>query len=174
MDREAFETLARYNAWMNRKLLDAASTLDDASRKEDRGLTFGVVPASIHGVFNHVLLGDRVWMGRFTGAELAPGEIGPGGVRSLGQELYADYDALRHARFAMDEALQRWVSALTPARLQAPLRRGKGPAMPLWCSVLHMFNHQTHHRGQVHAMMTRIGLQAPVTDLFLMPEEEEP
>jgi uncharacterized damage-inducible protein DinB len=110
--------LARYNRWMNEKLYAVAAKLTDEERKRDRAAFF----RSIHGTFNHRLLADRVWMGRFTGVSLPGDWMGPGGIRSLDQELYADFDELRHERGKTDLEIESWVAGLSAESLAAPLR----------------------------------------------------
>lgn len=163
--------LARYNRWMNEKLYALAATMSDEARKRDCGAFF----KSIHGTFNHLLLADKVWLGRFTGATAPEGFMGPDGIRSLDQELFVDFEELRSARLATDEQLSRWISELTEARLAAPLvfmRRGQRHEAPLWWMVAHVFNHQTHHRGQVTTLFTQLGYDPGVTDLFAMLRDE--
>ncbi|PKN54131.1 MAG: damage-inducible protein DinB [Deltaproteobacteria bacterium HGW-Deltaproteobacteria-14] len=159
--------LARYNRWMNDKLYGLAATLSDEARKRDRSAFF----KSIHGTFNHILLADRVWLARFEGVTVPEGFIGPGGIRSLEQELYADFADLRRERALTDNELSGWISRLTPERLAAPfayVRRGQRQESPLWWAVAHVFNHQTHHRGQVTTLLTQQGCDPGVTDLFAM------
>ena len=144
--------LARYNRWMNDKLYGLAATLSDDARKRDAGAFF----KSIHGTFNHLLLADRVWLARFTGV-IVPEE-------------------LRGERVTTDDELSAWVSGLTHERLAAPLvytRRGQRQESPLWWAVAHVFNHQTHHRGQITALLTQQGCDPGVTDLFAMLREEQ-
>jgi uncharacterized damage-inducible protein DinB len=163
--------LARYNRWMNDKLYAAAATLSDEARKRDGGAFF----KSIHGTFNHILLADRVWLGRFTGVTVPDGFMGPGGIRTLDQELYADFDELRRERTRTDDELSTWVAGLTRDRLAAPLvfvRRGQPQESPLWWSVAHVFNHQTHHRGQITTLLTQQGCDPGVTDMVVMLREE--
>lgn len=170
MSPEWLNALARYNRWMNDKLYAVAASLDDETRKRDCGAFF----KSIHGTFNHLLLADRVWLGRFKGIQNPDGFMGPG-IRTLDQELFSDFDDLRHERAATDEELAAWVATLTPERLAAPIsfmRRGKLHESPLWWSVAHVFNHQTHHRGQVTTVFNQLGHDAGVTDLFAMFNEE--
>lgn len=162
---------ARYNRWMNDKLYGLAATLSDEARKRDAGAFF----RSIHGTFNHLLLADRVWLARFTAMSIPDGHMGPGGIRSLDQELYPDFDDLRRERALTDEALSAWISGLTAERLAAPLvymRRGQRQESPLWWAVAHVFNHQTHHRGQITTLLTQQGCDPGVTDLFAMLREE--
>src|SRR5204863_826475 len=113
---EWLSALVRYNAWMNDKLYAVAATLSDEERKRDRGAYF----KSIHGTLNHLLVADRIWLARFQGLVSSDGFIGPG-IRSLDQELYADFAELRLQRRLTDEQLSGWISELTPERLAAPL-----------------------------------------------------
>jgi uncharacterized damage-inducible protein DinB len=167
MTPEYVRVMARYNRWMNDKLYAVAEKLTDAERKKDRGAFFG----SIHHTLNHLLLGDRVWLGRFTGAALQEGEMGPGGIRSLDQELYADFDELRRARAQTDDEIDAFVGTLTEEKLTGNLRylrRGVVNEFPLWHAVVHLFNHQTHHRGQVTTLLVQAGQDPGVTDLVAM------
>lgn len=171
MSAEWLAALARYNRWMNDKLYGLAATLSDEARKSDGGAFF----KSIHGTFNHILLADRIWLGRFKGMSFPDGFMGPGGIRSLDQELYADFEELRCERVRTDDELSAWISELTPERLATPLviaRRGKRQESPLWWSVVHVFNHQTHHRGQITTLLTQRGCNPGVTDLVAMLREE--
>jgi uncharacterized damage-inducible protein DinB len=121
------------------------------------------------------LLADRVWLARFKGVTVPNGFMGPGGIRSLDQELYVDFEDLRRERVLTDDELSGWVAGLTPERLAAPLeyiRRGQKQKSPLWQAVAHVFNHQTHHRGQITALLTQQGCDPGVTDLFAMLREE--
>jgi len=167
MTPEYARVMARYNRWMNDKLYAVAGKLTDAERKEDRGAFFG----SVHRTFNHLLLADRVWLGRFTGAALQPGEMGPGGIRSLDQELYADFDELRRERAKTDDEITGYAAALTEEKLAGNLRyvrRGAVNEFPLWHAVAHFLNHQTHHRGQVTTLLMQAGHDPGVTDLVAM------
>jgi len=163
--------LARYNRFMNDKLYALAATLGDDARKRDQGAFF----KSIHATFNHLLLADRVWLARFTGVTLEDEFLGPGGIRTLDQEIYVEFEHLRAERVRTDEELAQWISGLTVERLAAPLvykRRGQRQEVPLWWAVVHLFNHQTHHRGQVTTLLTQQGCDPGVTDLFAMLREE--
>jgi len=171
MSPECLAALGRYNRWMNDKLFGLAAQLSDETRKRDVGAFF----KSIHGTFNHLLVADRVWLGRFYGVTLPDGHMGPGGIRSLDQELYADFDELRGERRRTDDELSAWVSTLTEQRLAGTLsfkRRGQLVECPLWWTVAHVFNHQTHHRGQITTAFTQLGHDPGVTDLFAMLREE--
>jgi uncharacterized damage-inducible protein DinB len=155
--------MARYNQWQNRSLYAAADMLDDAARRLDRGAFFG----SIEDTLNHLLWGDTIWMSRFAGTpKPAPGE-------KRSQIAIADWDALKQARLAFDRTLVDWTAALDPDWLAHDLTwfsgaAGKEMTRPRWLLVAHMFNHQTHHRGQVHAMLTAAGAKPDDTDLMLL------
>jgi uncharacterized damage-inducible protein DinB len=162
--------LARYNRWMNEKLYAVSATITDEERRRDRGAFF----KSIHGTLNHLLLADRVWMGRFIGVSLPSDWLGPGGILSLDQELYADFDELRRERAKTDHEIESWVGGLSAERLSAPLRytrKGRAYDEPLVWSVAHLFNHQTHHRGQVTTLLMQAGHDPGVTDLIAMLRE---
>lgn len=171
MSQDWLKSLARYNRWMNDSMYAAASSLSDETRKRDCGAFF----KSIHGTLNHLLVADRIWMGRFTGVELVPPFIGPGGIVSIDQELFSDFEELRRQRAKTDQEISAWVEQLHSDKLNAPLvftRRGKRFEQPLWWAVSHLFNHQTHHRGQVTTLLFQNGVDPGVTDLFAMFLEE--
>lgn len=166
MNTRLARTMAAYNRWMNDKLYAVCGELSDAERKADRGAFFG----SIHGTLNHLLLADRVWMGRFTAEPYA--------VRGLDQELYADFAELRREREAEDRRIERWAAALTDEALDGQLEYTTivNPAprrSDLWLCVSHLFNHQTHHRGQLTALLAQAGKDYGVTDLMWMPGADE-
>ena len=170
MSSEWLGVMARYNRWMNDKLYTLVAGLGDEARKRDSGAFF----KSIHGTLNHLLLTDRVWLARFKGVPAPDGFMGPG-IRSLEQELYADFEELRRERALTDDELSGWVAELTPERLAAPLvfmRRGHKLESPLWGTVAHLFNHQTHHRGQITTLLSQQGHDPGVTDLVAMLREE--
>jgi len=102
--------MARYNQWMNSRLYELAATLSDKQRKQDMGAFF----KSMHATFNHLLLADKIWMGRFTGEPFA--------AKTLNQELYADFADLRAERERMDQRIVQWADAMTLADWQADLR----------------------------------------------------
>ncbi|MCB9583671.1 MAG: damage-inducible protein DinB [Polyangiaceae bacterium] len=171
MSVEWLGALARYNRWMNEKLYGAAATLSDEARKRDAGAFF----KSIHGTFNHILLADRVWLARFTNVPVPDGDFGPGGIRSLDQELYSDFEELRRERAVTDDALSVWIAELTSEQLSGALvymRRGRQEQFPLWWAVSHVFNHQTHHRGQITTLLVQQGCDPGVTDLVAMLRDE--
>jgi uncharacterized damage-inducible protein DinB len=162
---------ARYNRWMNDKIYTAAAGLTDEARKRDVGAFF----RSIHGTLNHLMVADRVWLGRFRGLPVADGDMAPG-IRSLDQELYADFEELRRQRSALDDELTSWVGGVTEEQLAGPLvyrRFGAQLECTLRWAVAQVFNHQTHHRGQVTALLTQQGCDPGATDLFAMLKEEQ-
>ena len=167
-----YEAMARYNRWMNEKLYSLCEGLPDEARKRDMGAFF----RSVHGTLNHILLADHAWMRRFTGDLEAfrfyDQARRPIEVRSLDQELYADFDALRAVRRRTDEQIERWTTELSDEDLQGPLRYrtsgGEEQEHPLWWAVSHFFNHQTHHRGQVTTLLKQLGIDPGVTDLAVM------
>lgn len=160
-----YEAMARYNRWMNDKLYALAATLTDEERKRPMGAFFG----SIHGTFNHLLLADRTWMARFGAGEPPP-------VRSLSDELYADFDELRGERAKTDRALEAYVASLTDRALEGTLAyrtmAGAEQAHPLWIALTHVFNHQTHHRGQATTLFSQLGRDPGVTDALVMLRDE--
>jgi uncharacterized damage-inducible protein DinB len=169
---ELVNAFARYNRWMNEKLYALCAQLSDEERKQDRGAFF----KSIHRTLNHILLADRVWLSRFQGATVPNGFMAPGGIRSLDQELYTDFQELCRERERTDGELSDWISALNEERLAAPLtyvRHGQKIHSPLYFAVAHVFNHQTHHRGQVTTLLTQYGHDPGVTDFWAMLREEE-
>jgi uncharacterized damage-inducible protein DinB len=158
------QRMARYNRWQNENLYGVADTLSDAERNRPRGAFFG----SIHATLSHLLWGDRAWMSRFAGTPRPEGGI-PGSV-----SLYPDWDVLKRERTAFDAVIIDWADRLDPAWLTDDLTwyslAAKAQlAKPKWLLVTHMFNHQTHHRGQVHCLLTQAGGKPADTDLTFMP-----
>ena len=170
MPVDQYRALARYNAWMNRRLYGLAAGLPDDERRRDRGAFF----RSIHGTLNHLLLADRVWLARFTGdRDRYASRDGAGAViaiTGLAQELYAGFDDLARERAATDADIVVWADGLDEDRLAATFRyktmTGAPSEHPLWWAVGHFFNHQTHHRGQVTTLLKQAGVDAGVTDLI--------
>jgi len=161
-------TMETYNRWMNDRLYDCCSKLSDEERKREAGAFF----KSIHGTLNHLLLGDRIWLGRFMGKPFA--------VKSLDQELYSDFTQLRSERKATDAGISDWISTLSENDIAGELSyvsvvNPKPRRIPLWVAVTHFFNHQTHHRGQLTTLLVQRGIDPGVTDLIWLPElQREP
>jgi uncharacterized damage-inducible protein DinB len=165
IDAAYVQRLARYNRWQNDNLYGVADRLGDAERRRDRGAFFG----SIHGTLSHLLWADGTWMSRFTDMPKPAGSI------ASSTTLYPDWSGLRRERTAMDERIVRWSEAVDPQWLAGDCVWFSNAAQreirkPMWAVVAHFFNHQTHHRGQVHAMLTQAGGKPGDTDLFLLPE----
>lgn len=163
IDRTFVTTMAHYNRWQNQSLYAAAASLSDADRKLNRGAFF----RSIHGTLNHVLWADEVWMGRLNGRPHPATPI------HTSADRYPLWEELRAARTGLDADLVAWAETLDPAwLLQSPATSSSGSTTKTPRThaflVVHMFNHQTHHRGQVHAMLTAAGAQPGDTDLLKM------
>ena len=146
---DTFRTMAQYNRWMNGRLHAVCAEIPDAERKRDRGAFF----KSIHGTFNHLLLGDRLW---------------------LDQELYADFDELRAQRARTDEEILDFVDSLDEEALARDFRfttivNPDEHVFPFRHVLLQFFNHQTPHRGQVTTLIKQAGYEPGVTDLMWLP-----
>lgn len=156
---------ARYNRWQNQTVYAAAATLPDGSRKRNMGAFF----KSIHGTLNHLMVADWLWMSRFDGEPVA--------VTALNQELYDDFDELSRHRSNTDDRIDRFIGTLTNERLADTLtyRRMSGNqaemTKPLDAALVHFFNHQTHHRGQVTTLLMQCGIDPGVTDLLALPAD---
>jgi uncharacterized damage-inducible protein DinB len=166
MTYRRYKMFAAYNAWCNERLYDAAATVSDADYRADRGAFF----KSLHGTLNHLLLGDRIWMNRFTGEFELP--------KSLGEILYDDFAALRADRLKMDASIIRYINGLTEADLGKTIRyrtfsRPADIEQVLAPALDHFFNHQTHHRGQAHALLSSIvgPDRTPSFDLIIYQRE---
>lgn len=162
--KSRYRMFAGYNAWCNERLYAAAATVSDADYRADRGAFF----KSLHGTLNHLLVGDRIWMRRFTGVGPKP--------PSLDAILYDDFEALRAARRKEDTLITRYIDRLSDADLNGALRyttvvRPQTIEQPLMPALDHFFNHQTHHRGQAHGLLTAIAGTAPSLDLLLFQRE---
>jgi uncharacterized damage-inducible protein DinB len=154
-----FVMFSRYNAWANERLYDAVAALPDADFRADRGTFF----KSMHGTLNHLLVTDRIWMQRFTSEGEAPDR--------LDAILFDVFAPLRVAREAEDRRILAYVETLDESKLAGLIkyRRVSTPdevIQPLWPALAHWFNHQTHHRGQAHAILTGLLGRAPELDLL--------
>lgn len=161
-----FELMATYNAWANARLYGAAATLSDADYRRSVGAFFG----SLHGTLNHVLAADRIWLRRFTGSGEHPDR--------LDAILYADLAGLAAARRAEDARIIAWVAGLEVAALDDVLAYatlGGATQQQVLREVLaHFFNHQAHHRGQAHTILTLLGVtDPPPLDLLVMLRERD-
>ena len=160
---EYFRVMADYNMWMNERLFELCRSIDDAERKSDKAAFFG----SIHGTLNHILYGDLAFMSRFTGD--------PAVIPELGVELHDDFDELWQARSSLDNRICGWSSKLTAEWLEQELTYTSKVdvitrTVPQWVLVVHMLNHQTHHRGQITTIFSQLGLDVGTTDIPFMPQ----
>ena len=156
--------MARYNHWQNENLLAAAETLTPARREEDRGAFFG----SILGTLSHVLWGDAAWMSRFEGGPPPRGDL------QNSATAFPDWPNYVADRRAMDRRIADWAAALSEADLDGDLEWYSAAArrhmkIAKATAVIHLFNHATHHRGQVHALLTAAGATPGDTDLPFLP-----
>ncbi|GAC1336011.1 MAG: DinB family protein [Bradyrhizobium sp.] len=155
-----YRMFGHYNAWANGRLYEAAARLAPEQYRADRGAFF----KSVHGTLNHLLVTDRIWMRRFTGEGDAPNR--------LDAILFETFDQLRAARVAEDRRIVGFVDGLDDGRIAGTFkyRRVSSPQeieQQLASALAHWFNHQTHHRGQVHALLTGLLGEAPEIDLLI-------
>ena len=153
-----FQMFAWYNRWANELLYAAAADLSDEEYRLDLGLFFG----SIHRTLNHLLVADRIWMKRFTGEGDHP--------KQLDAIITDNFITLRDLRHAEDERICRYTDSLNADKLAGrftytTVSDMRTMSQRLAPSLAHLFNHQTHHRGQIHAALTRLGTDAPSLDL---------
>ena len=156
-----FQQLAAYNSWANARLYEAALALPEDLYRADVGVFFG----SLHRTLNHLLLTDRLWLTRLTGVGAQP--------KRLDEILYEDRLELARARLAVDARLVVVVGGYDDATLVRPhayqTTSGKPQEQPLSDILLHLFNHQTHHRGQAHACLSITTRQEPPSlDLLIL------
>ena len=157
--KQHFRMMAAYNAWANDAVYAASEALGQAERDRDLGAFF----KSITGTLNHILVGDRIWMKRFTGEGDAP--------KTLDTVLFADFGKLRAARQAEDARIKGWVETLDAKALAGrftylTVTDMRTVSQRLAPALAHLFNHQTHHRGQVHAMLTALARPSIELDLI--------
>jgi uncharacterized damage-inducible protein DinB len=156
-----YQLMAQYNGWMNDRLYTLCAGLSDAERRKDRGAFF----KSIHGTLNHLFHGDQAWFGRFTDRPA---------VAKIGHEFFATFDELRAARKLLDDEIVAWADTLREEWLHAPFTYtssvdGKTRTLATWVLVMHMFNHQTHHRGQLTTLLMQAGIDPGETDIPWLP-----
>jgi uncharacterized damage-inducible protein DinB len=162
IDADYARALARYNRWMNERLYACCAELPDAERRRERG----AFSASIHDTLDHIVYGDLTLLSRLTGD--------PPDVPELGETLYPEWDALAGVRRSLDARLERFADGLVEPWLRAPFPYtsrvdGRTRTLPTWVLVVHLFNHQTHHRGQVTTLLRQLGRDVGCTDLPSTP-----
>lgn len=151
-----------HNRWMNEHLYSVCALMHDEERKRNLDASF----RSIHGTFNHLLLVDRLWLGRIRNAPFA--------ITSLDQELYEDFAVLERERAKSDADITALVSSLEPERLAEPITftsfvKKTAVTLPLGLIMIHLFHHQTHHRGQLTTLISQLGYDFGETDMIYMP-----
>lgn len=161
--------MARYNAWMNEKAYAAAAALTPAQLVEDRGAYF----RSVLGTLNHLMVADVTWLQRLAthpAARPALDDVAQLPTpRALDEILFTDLEPMRRRRTMLDAATISFAEALDEQGLDVVLsyRRISGEPMrlPLAAVLSHLFNHQTHHRGQLSTLLTQMGVDIGVTDI---------
>ena len=166
ISRAYMKTMADYNLWQNTSLYEAAGHLSDAERRSDRGAFF----RSIHSTLSHLFWGDKMWLQRFGLPVTVEQTSIPASV-----DEFVDWDEMARERRAVDRQIIAWAESFDEARFGDTLSwysgaMGREVSKPLPLLIVHFFNHQTHHRGQVHAMLTAAGQRPDDTDLPFKPE----
>lgn len=165
--KQHYAMFAAYNRWANGLVYDACSGLSPEQFTRDVGAFFG----SAMGTLNHLLVADRVWMKRFTGAGEAP--------TTLDAILFEELEPLRAARQAEDNRIVDWIGSLQDQALGGTFSYNpitdpsRTVTQRLAPAVAHLFNHQTHHRGQVHAILTMLGQPSVALDLVYFQRSED-
>lgn len=164
--KQHFRMLAAYNAWANAQIYAAAADLSEADLNRDTGAFF----KSLIGTLNHLLVADRIWMKRFTGEGQAPA--------TLDTILFPQFDKLRVAREAEDKRIDAFVNSLTEKELAGrftymTVTDMRTMSQRLAPALAHLFNHQTHHRGQAHGILTTLGGPSVTLDLSSFQRTEE-
>jgi uncharacterized damage-inducible protein DinB len=164
--KQHFMMLAAYNQWANERIYEAADDLDDAEYNRDTGAFF----KSMNGTLNHLLVADRVWLKRFTGEGDAPS--------ALDAVIHSDFNKLRAARQAEDKRIVQWVGSLADKAFAGrftymTVTDMRTISQRLAPALTHLFNHQTHHRGQAHMILTVFGRPSVTLDLIYFQRTED-
>lgn len=162
--KQHFSMMAAYNRWANARLYDAAAALPESLLKKDVGVYF----KSLHGTLNHLLTADRIWLHRLDRTGSHPDR--------LNAILFDELASLREARQQEDARLVRFVDTLRDGDFdnvwEYHTLNGTPQKQPIRDILAHLFNHQTHHRGQAHASLTALGVSEPQSlDLLIMQRE---
>ena len=164
--KQHFQTFAAYNRWANQRLYAIVARVTDHDYRRDLGAFFD----SLHGTLNHILVGDRAWLRRLTGEGPAPA--------GLDEILYEEFSELRAARDAEDQRIVTYVDGLDDAAFSRTVAyanmSGERHEQPVAQILAHVFNHQTHHRGQAHGLLTQLGHAAPALDLMYYLRQPPP
>lgn len=167
---EQYKAFAYYNQSFNRRIYELSATLTDDLRKANRGAFFG----SIHRTLNHILLADRIWLARFRNANIAREVLDSAELidtcPSLDEELFREFLDLQAGRLATDQVILNWTEVLTEKDITSTMSyknfQGIERQHPCWLAISHLFNHQTHHRGQVTTLLFQLGIDPEVTDFL--------
>jgi uncharacterized damage-inducible protein DinB len=164
--KQHFMMFAAYNSWANQRIYEAAANLTEEELRRDVGAFF----KSVLGTLNHLVVADRIWLKRFTGEGDAPSQ--------LDAILFDDFDKLRAARQAEDARIVAWISSLSDQALAGrfsymTVTDMRTISQRLAPALAHFFNHQTHHRGQVHMALTALGEPSVQLDLIAFQRTEE-
>jgi uncharacterized damage-inducible protein DinB len=156
------QLLAQYGRWMNERMIAALGPVPDDERKRDRGAFFG----SLHRTLNHLVWADATWLARFTGTRYD--------ARAYGTDLFEGFDDLVRERERLDARLVAWAESVSDDWLASTLEYraasdGRLRRLPAWVGAVHLFQHATHHRGQLTTLMRQAGIDPGVTDLPAMP-----
>jgi uncharacterized damage-inducible protein DinB len=166
---EHFRLMAQYNEWMNTKIYETASKLSAQELSKDRGAFFG----SILGTLNHIAVADTIWLKRFAPLLQTHEELNVirelSLPRSLDETLFATIDALYVRRKILDRIFSELAKSISVSELDQVLSYTNTKDIPssknLFSLFMHVFNHQTHHRGQVTTLLSQSGLDIGITDL---------
>lgn len=159
---EQFRLLSQYNSWMNEKIYHACNQLSEQQRKQNCEAFFG----SIHGTLDHIIYADTAWLERLRDNQFTPRDITKG--------MFDSWQELTKQRFVLDKEILNWTHQLDGKTLNSTFTYKsnvdkKTRSAPYWCSALHMFNHQTHHRGQLTTLLTQRSIDIGDTDIAAMP-----
>ena len=162
LPENTYQLMAQYNRWMNSKIFTVCEDIPDSERKRDMSAFF----KSIHGTLNHILYGDIAWLERLRDNTYTPGTIE--------NNLFADFEALKKKREETDREIIEWANSLEQQYLRQDHTYttnvdNKTRDLPVWVLATHMFNHQTHHRGQVTTLIKQLGYEPGITDIPWLP-----
>lgn len=161
-----FNMFAHYNRWANATLYAEAAKLTREEFNQSTGAFFG----SLMGMLNHLLVADRIWLHRFTGEGSIP--------ERLNENLFAEFEPLHAARKAEDQRIIGWIGTLSEGAVNeeftyTPVTSRQSVTQKLGPALAHIFNHQTHHRGQAHSILTTLGKPSLALDLIYYLRTEE-
>ena len=157
-----FQLMAQYNQWMDSKIYAVCLEIPDDLRKKDMGAFF----KSIHSTLNHIYYGDLACIERLRDNTFTP--------RQIGIDLHDDFKELKEAQEKMDSGIINWADSLTQEKLNQTFDyvsnvENFSRKLPVWVLATHMFNHQTHHRGQVTTLIKQLGYEPGITDIPWLP-----